>query len=168
MTFNILFFILAIILLGCIIRGYKEGALAVLIDLFSKIVILITVLLITPYITTYLLEKETIEQPRWIVMILVFCITYGLFLLVFKILSISLDFFAKLPLLKEANKVLGILAGCMQWILSVWIFMAIVYSLSFWDKMGAILVMIQENEILKALYDNNLVLFLIRRFLKIG
>ena len=67
-----------------------------------------------------------------------------------------LDVFAKLPLLKQANKLVGMALGLVQGILLVWLFFALVTVISGTEFGQTMFRYINESKLLSFLYTNNI------------
>ncbi len=86
--------------------------------------------------------------------IAVFVIT--LFLLA--ILGKALNIISKLPVIKQANKLAGLLLGLIQGLLIVWTFFILLTMLSSTGVGNAGLTMIAQNDFLSFLYNNNVLM----------
>ena len=72
-----------------------------------------------------------------------------------------LDLAMKLPVLKQANEILGLIMGLIQGILSVFVVLAIVMSLTSFLNLDWLLAYIKGSLITKVLYENNFVMWLL-------
>lgn len=78
--------------------------------------------------------------------------------IIFRIIAGVLDLVAKLPVLKTLNHLGGVLAGCSQGVLIIWVFFLVVtvFCASSWGSQC--MKMIAESEILTYIYDKNFIL----------
>lgn len=76
----------------------------------------------------------------------------------FRIIAGVLDLVAKLPVLRSLNHLGGVIAGCAQGVLIIWIFFLVVtvFCTSSWGNWC--MEMIAQSEILTYIYDKNIIL----------
>lgn len=133
---NALFLGVMITLLLCGIYGALKGALRILFAFAEVLILIIVIGLLTTNFKAFL----------------------GLFIvtvIVLFIISRFLPFFSKLPVIRTADRFLGMLIGLLLGLLFVWLFFMIV-SLFATTPFGVkMLAMIQENPFLVWLYQNN-------------
>lgn len=84
--------------------------------------------------------------------------------LVVGIISQILNLIAKLPVLKQINRIAGMCMGFVIGLIFVWILFLVLTVLGNTQFGVAVFDMIQSNPILRFLYENNLVLYLIQIF----
>ena len=162
---NVLWVIIVIALVCVTLNGYREGFVKILFAVFSKIVILILVLFLTPFVTEFIIEEKILEQPKFIVFAGSFGICYLVLFALSKLLFVTLDILAKLPVIKRFDKILGLPIGLLQGLLSVWIFFAVLSLLQKVHIASGLLLMIEQSIFLKMLYHNNLILVLLQTVL---
>ena len=87
---------------------------------------------------------------------------YVLFtVLILKLLVMTLDVVAELPLLKGINRTLGFLVGAAQGVCVVWILFLLITVLGGTDAGSRILILIGQDKVLSVFYDTNLFLKLL-------
>lgn len=84
--------------------------------------------------------------------------------LVVGIISQIMNLIAKLPVLKQINRIAGMCMGFVIGLIFVWILFLVLTVLGNTQFGVAVFDMIQSNPILRFLYENNLVLYLIQIF----
>lgn len=86
-------------------------------------------------------------------------------LTVFHIFAMTLDLVGKLPVIGEVNRFLGLLAGFVKGMLLVWLVFAFL-AMGSGTSLGTQLIkLIYESKLLVWLYENNMVLSILMRFL---
>lgn len=80
------------------------------------------------------------------------------------IVSMILNLIARLPVLKQVNRVAGMILGLVMGLIVVWILFLLLTVLGNTQFAGTVFEQIQANPILRFLYENNLVLYLIQIF----
>lgn len=93
--------------------------------------------------------------------VLSYMITFVLAVLILKLLVMTLDIVAELPLLKGVNRVLGLLVGTAQGICVVWILFLIITVMGGTDAGSRILILISQDKVLSVFYDTNIFLKLL-------
>ena len=93
--------------------------------------------------------------------VLSYMITFVLAVLILKLLVMTLDIVAELPLLKGVNRVLGLLVGTAQGICVVWILFLILTVMGGTDAGSRILILISQDKVLSVFYDTNIFLKLL-------
>lgn len=154
---NELLIFTAILLLGFAIHGLYAGFVKTIFTLILKIVTLIIGIMLTPHISSFLFKDITSGNGKLANHIVVFVVIYILAIVLLKVLLVSLDVLAKLPILKSMNRICGFVAGFAEGILVLWIVFAIAFALSstplgMWIEEKAM-----ENTFLTFVYENNLV-----------
>lgn len=94
--------------------------------------------------------------------ILTFIILYFVIKLVLKIMRAPLSFIASLPLIKQANKLCGMILGIILGFLWLYVITSLVGALSFLEFTKPIVDAISSSTIMKFLYDYNFLLGLIK------
>ena len=128
-------------------------------------------LLDTQKVTDGLLEKSGLYQTmaskasslamRAIAFILVMVIT----MIAFHLIAVAIDLVAKLPVIGEANHLLGGVAGAVKGIMILWLLFAFV-AMGAATEAGSMLIdVIYGSPVLQWLYENNLLLTVILSFL---
>ena len=87
---------------------------------------------------------------------LCFVLVFIIAMILLYALNKVLDIFAKLPLLKQANKLVGMALGLVQGILLVWLFFALVTVISGTEFGQTMFRYINESKLLSFLYTNNI------------
>ena len=82
-------------------------------------------------------------------------------MLILKLLVMTLDVVAELPLLKGINRTLGFLVGAAQGVCVVWILFLLITVLGGTDAGSRILILIGQDKVLSVFYDTNLFLKLL-------
>lgn len=109
-------------------------------------------------------DKAAAVVANWILYIISFVVSYIAVIIVLKVLEKTLDLLTKLPIIKGANKGLGIAAGILQGLVYVWI-AALLVSVFCTTNIGQqAIVLIEENAVLKFLYDHNGLIYLATLF----
>lgn len=101
----------------------------------------------------------------WIINGIAFLVILLLLGIFAHILVGMIDMIEKIPVIGTANRIFGILAGGGLAILLIWIFMGVVSLCSIFGGCQRILSYINEAEFLKWLYDHNLLLQFLLRYL---
>lgn len=104
---------------------------------------------------------KTGKQGNIIVFVVVFVVIYIALIIV----SVSLNLISRLPVISSLNRLLGAIVGGALGILCVMIFMAVIYFMENHGSGAAIYSMIENQEFLKILYDNNVLVDLLDKFL---
>lgn len=94
----------------------------------------------------------------------------GTFLIVFvllKMLCFSLDLISKLPLLNQANHLLGMAAGLLNALIVIWILCIVLTAFSSTEFGRKLMLMINESSFLSFIYNNNLLLGKVTDFTKL-
>ena len=81
------------------------------------------------------------------------------------IVTSFLDIVNKIPIVKGANQIAGMLAGVVKAFIEVWIFFAFLQFLSMFGAVEELIGMIQADPVARVLYQNNLFVELIANFL---
>lgn len=147
MGINILFIILLLILIWRIASGFQKGMVKEIISFVTLVVLSLLVVLLGLGLDSYM-DKEIIRVVVVVILILILIIAYRLLDFFF----FTAKLFAKLPVVKTADKLLGAVIGIAETIIIIWVMYAL---LSIFD-MGNIGVQlwtyINDNMILKYLY----------------
>ena len=105
------------------------------------------------------------KVAKWIVLMVSFVATYLVVSVLLKVLGKVLNIAAKLPLVKGANKWLGLAVGLVQGFIDIW-FAGLVLASTCTTATGGYLVsLIYENIFLKFLYEHNGIAYLISVFM---
>lgn len=92
-----------------------------------------------------------------------FVATYIIIRVLLWLICYMLDVLAKLPVLKQINKVTGLAAGLAQGLLCVWIFCILIMVFGFGDFGAYVYKSINESSILTFIYDSNLLVSAVTR-----
>lgn len=150
-----------IVIVCCIFYGKMRGLVGMLLPLVANLITLIilgtTKRMWKDVFFTWVLEDINLIGIR----ILVIVILYVILMLAIKFVIAALKILAKLPLIKEGNKILGVVAGMVQGLLLIWAFLAIVQVFQGTGLGVQMLPMIKESRVISFLYDNNLITYVI-------
>jgi uncharacterized membrane protein required for colicin V production len=93
-----------------------------------------------------------------IISVMAFVVTFIIIQILLWVISMALDILGRLPLIKQVNKLAGLLVGLAQGLVVVWIFFLLltVFGSSEWGQKA--MEMIGENQILSLIYNNNILL----------
>ena len=101
------------------------------------------------------------ELSNMIINAISFIILYILISVALRIIISAADVIAKLPLVKEVNKLAGVAVGVIEGLIIVWVFFIIVTGLTSTEFGQVVMEQIKNNAILSFIYDNNLLLKLL-------
>ena len=101
------------------------------------------------------------ELANMIVNTISFIILYVLISIAIRIIISVADVIAKLPLVKEVNKLAGVAVGLAEGLIVVWIFFIVVTALTSTEFGQIVMEQVKNNHILSFIYDNNLLLKLL-------
>lgn len=101
------------------------------------------------------------ELANMIVNTISFIILYVLISIAIRIILSVADVIAKLPLVKEVNKLAGVAVGLAEGLIVVWIFFIVVTALTSTEFGQIVMEQVKNNQILSFIYDNNLLLKLL-------
>ncbi len=87
-----------------------------------------------------------------------FIVTFLIIFVLLKILCFSLDLISKLPILNQANHLLGFAAGAVNALLIIWVFCIVLTASGGTEAGRNLMKMVNENGFLSFLYNNNLLL----------
>lgn len=90
--------------------------------------------------------------------ILSYVVSFLLAVLVLKLLIMTLDIVAKLPVLRVGNRLLGVVMGAVQGLFVVWILFLLITVFGSTDAGSRIMTLIGQDGILSFLYDTNIFL----------
>lgn len=146
---NWLLLLVLVILLFYTVKGSSDGFVLTLFEMFSVLAAATAASVVAPYING-MLKKEA---P-----LLAFLAAFLLFWLALRVVCTALNLISKLPIINELNKAAGILAGLFRGIMTVWILFIVitVFRTTSWGI--AALELIEQNRLLKELYQSNLIL----------
>lgn len=112
------------IVLGAMIRGFQKGLLKIVDAVLSVLAAAFTVMQILRAVEGW----QTQEIPQ-LVMAIVLLVVFGALYRVFHMLFGAVHILAKLPLLRETDKVLGIFAGGVEGVVLVFVVSCILGTL---------------------------------------
>lgn len=161
---NILWIIVVIILAASVLSGRKKGCVRTLLELLAKVVVITIVIMIVPFITSFIMEKKIMNQPEFVVRAASFVVAFFILFAIAQAIIGAFDVLAKLPLVKGVNRFLGLFAGFFEGIVSVWIFFTIVAAISKTALGFFFLMMIEESPFLNYIYEHNLILQILSDF----
>ena len=75
-----------------------------------------------------------------------------------------LDLVAKLPLIGQANTLLGIAAGALKGLVWVWVVFTVIAVLTYTGANTELMTMVNESQILTWLYANNPIMMVVVKF----
>ena len=102
------------------------------------------------YVSRYLTEI--------IINSLSFIVTFVAILILLWIIFMALDLISKLPLLNQANKTAGLLAGLVHGLILVWLFFILMNVFGGSTFGQSVMKLVEENEVLSIIYNNNILL----------
>lgn len=147
---NWLFIVLILLLLWRISAAYKKGMVKEIISFVTLLVLSVAIALIGTAVLSYL-EQDILSLIVAVVLLVVLCVANQIIGIVF----FPAKLLAKLPVVSFADKVCGAVIGVLETILILWT----LYTLMVTINMGAIgqqiFVWVQENAILRFLYEYN-------------
>lgn len=151
--------VLAVLILF-MIHGYQKGFIRLSISMVSLIITIGLSAVITGYVSEYI-QKLTPVKDEWKAGILGFLLSFIIITIIIKFTVMSLDVIANLPIIKGINKTAGILLGLAQALVLIWIVFLGVELFSGKEISGMFMDYISQNEFLKFLYDQNIIMKLI-------
>jgi len=77
--------------------------------------------------------------------------------IVLNVIIISTGLITKLPIIKQANKLGGLVIGLVEGVMVVWLFFTVLTAISNTEFAGTCLAQIKANAFLSFMYDNNLI-----------
>ena len=98
------------------------------------------------------------ELANMVIKVISFVILYILISLALRIIISLADAITKLPVVKEVNKLVGVVVGLLEGLVIVWIFFIVITGMTSTSEGQIIMEQIMDNAFLSFLYDNNLVL----------
>ena len=87
-----------------------------------------------------------------------FVVTFLVVFILLKVLCFSLDLISKLPLLNQANHLLGFAAGAVNALLIIWVFCIVLTACGGTEAGRNLMKLVNESSFLSFLYNNNLLL----------
>jgi len=93
----------------------------------------------------------------------VYIVIIVLIFVVLKIVISATGIVSRLPVIKQADKLVGLILGILEGLAVVWLFFAIITAMSGTDSVANIMVQIKSNSFLQMLYDCNPIIKLIFR-----
>lgn len=105
---------------------------------------------------TYLCMRACVTV---VIMIILLCIL--------RVLAVALDIFAKLPVINEVNKIIGIIIGTIEGILLVWVACLVLMACSGTPQGSQLMTEVSNNQILSFIFDNNIFVILLQNVIKL-
>ena len=161
---NWLLIIVVLLVAGNMVWGFEKGFIRVLYSVAGWIGALVLAVYLTKPLEVWLESVSAVHgkiSGMFVAFFVALALTKLLLLLVVKIL----DLVAKLPLLKQTNRLLGILAGTGKGIFVVEILMLLIALGHNIGVAGLVVELIYQSPILTFLYENNIVKIAIMAFL---
>lgn len=147
---NLLLIIMAILLVCNIIQGYKKGMVKSVISLVSLIVLCIMVTLISNGLQSYF-KGEIMNVIIMVLLLSVLGIAHHLLGVIF----FSAKMITKLPIVRFADKLLGVVVGVFETVLILWTIYTFIKILNL-GMLGAYIVdFTAESNILRWFYEHN-------------
>ena len=114
-------------------------------------------------------ELTAIQQAgekvaQWIVLIISFVVTYIVVIIALKVLGNVLNLATKLPIIKGANKWLGLVLGSIQGVINVWLAGLILSSVCTTEVGMYLVSLVYENSFLKFMYEQNGIVYIVSLF----
>ncbi len=150
MNFNLLLIIVLVVLVGCMLDGYKKGMIRELISFVSLIFLCIVVVLLGNALNSYF-DGAIINVIIMILMLGVVGIVRHLLGIVF----FSAKLISKLPVVSWLDKLLGIVFGILETIIMVWTMYTFVMLMDFGILGQQILDYTEQSRLLTWLFQNN-------------
>jgi uncharacterized membrane protein required for colicin V production len=110
-------------------------------------------------------EEVSLKLTMLVINAACFIVVFIVTKIILTIIEKILGFIHKLPLIGDADALLGVIAGAIKALVITWVVMAVVALLSTTEYGGIIVAMIYESIPLAWLYENNLILNLMISFL---
>lgn len=148
MSINILFIILLLILIWRIASGFQKGMVKELISFVTLIVLSLLVVLLGLGLDSYM-DKEIVRTVVVVILVLILIIGYKLLDFFF----FTAKLFAKLPVVKTADKLLGAVIGVAETVILIWAMYALLSIFDMGDIGVKMWTYINDNLILRYLYQ---------------
>lgn len=147
MNINIIFIILILILIWRMVSGFQKGMVKELISFVTLIVLSLLVVLLGLGLDSYM-DKEIVRLVVIVILVLLLIIGYKLLDFFF----FTAKLFAKLPVVKKVDKLLGAVVGIAETVIFVWALYAILSIFDIGDIGIQLWTYIEENVVLRYLY----------------
>ena len=147
---NWLFIIFLLLLVWRISAAYKRGMVKEIISFVSLLVLSVAVTLIGTAVISYL-EQDIVSLVVAIILLIVLCVANQ----IANVFFFSAKVIAKLPIVSFADKLCGAVIGVLETILILWTLYTLMVTIDTGAVGQQILVWVQENPILTALYEYN-------------
>lgn len=106
------------------------------------------------------------KVAQWVVLIISIVVTYVVAMIVIKVLGGILNIATKLPIIKGANKWLGLALGFVQGTFNVWLAGLVLSSVCTTETGRYLISLVYENLFLKFLYEKNGIVYIVSLFIK--
>lgn len=147
---NILLIVMGIILICCMVDGYKKGMVKSIISFVSLIVLCIVVALIGNGLQSYF-NGEFLNLAIMVLLLCVLGIVHHLLGLVF----FSAKMISKLPIVHSLDKLLGVVVGILETVLILWTIYTFIMMLDMGMIGQQLLEYTRESSILTWFYEHN-------------
>lgn len=141
-----------VIIAACAWKGQRNGFVRAVFSVFSVLLSIMGAVFIGPIIKTIFSGNAAFS----------YVVAFIIADIAVKIACNVLDIVAKLPVLHQINQTAGLLAGLAEGILYVWIAFIVLDVFGGTEWADALLVMVHSSELLNAVYENNLLLWIWR------
>lgn len=150
---NLLLIVVILVLAWNVVQGYKHGMVKEVISFVSLIVLCLVLGLVGMGIQSYS-KKEYLTVIAAVLLLAILGIAHHLLGIVF----FSAKMIVKLPLVKWADKLLGVVTGALETVFLLWMLYAVMQILSLGAVGAFILEWTQKSEILSWFYTHNYLL----------
>lgn len=151
---NILTAIILVFFLLMVIQGYQKGFADNIIGFTSGMIGIIVLFVLAKGLGNFL-------QGNMLNVIVALIILFGI-RLIYKIVRLILDsckLVSEVPVIKQIDKVAGMILGLFQGVFSVWVFFAVGGYFHFWFFEKWISMQIDDSKILSILYHTNYLVY---------
>ena len=150
---NLLLIVVILVLAWNVVQGYKHGMVKEVISFVSLIVLCLVLGLVGMGIQSYS-KKEYLTVIAAVLLLAILGIAHHLLGIVF----FSAKMIVKLPLVKWADKLLGVVTGVLETVFLLWMLYAVMQIISLGAVGNFILEQTQKSEILSWFYTRNYLL----------
>lgn len=154
---NWLLIVVIILIITLSVYGCRKGFVDALVPFVSGLLSLLLIFFLKDWLLAYLFQWAIFQGEHILSRIVVILLLFALGTLAFRWVIKVLRLLTRLPLVKGVNKLLGLVLGCIEGFLLVWLFLYIIQVRQGMLFGLDISVQIEKSGFLKFLYENNLV-----------
>ncbi len=156
------------------LRGFHKGFLRVVYSMAALLITVVFVASAAPVIKNMLQKYTPVEQ--WLTAaceneeLAAFCMSVAAFAaslviiwLILLYIGRKLDLFAKTPGIHIINMILGFIAGTVKAFIVIWLVFLIIKITSAVPSSASLIKLIEENDVLRSMYDQNRLLELLQK-----